>query len=137
MTDVIEEQLSKTEIELMMQHNEKESIDIIVIVPSESSETTGVHNTPQPSENLEKVDTQPIIEKESKKCLDTLIERFLDDGVVDNNELTEIIRVVIELVEGKTDLSGTQKKSLALSILRQFLESKMTNYNEIETQISK
>ena len=137
MTDVIEEQLSKTEIELMMQHNEKEAIDIIVIVPSESSETIGIHNTTQPSENLEKVDTQPILEKESKKCLDTLIERFLDDGVIDNNELTEIIRVVIELVEEKTGLSGTKKKSLALSILRKFLESKMTNYTQIETQISK
>lgn len=128
MTDVIEEQASKTEIELMMQHNEKEAINIIVIVPVESSETTGVHYIPQLSENLE---------KESKKCLDTLIERFLDDGVIDNNELTEIIRVVIELVEEKTGLSGIQKKSLALSILRKFLESKMTNYNQIETQISK
>lgn len=137
MTDVIEEQASKTEIELMMQHNEKEAIDIIVIVPSESSEITEVQNTPQLSENLEKVDTQLILEEESKKYLDTLIERFLDDGVIDNNELTEIIRVVIELVEEKTGLSGTKKKSLALSILRKFLESKMTNYNQIETQISK
>jgi hypothetical protein len=137
MTDVIEEQASKTEIELMMQHNEKEAIDIIVIVPSESSEITEVQNTPQLSENLEKVDTQLIPEEESKKYLDTLIERFLDDGVIDNNELTEIIRVVIELVEEKTGLSGTKKKSLALSILRKFLESKMTNYNQIETQISK
>ncbi len=48
------------------------------------------------------------IEEESKKGLDTLIERFLDDGVIDNNELTEIIRVVIELVEGKVGLSGIQ-----------------------------
>jgi len=136
MTDVIEEQAEINEIELRMQHNEKEVVEIVSFVPSE---ITGVHNTPQTSENLEKADTQliPIEEEESKKCLDTLIERFLDDGVIDNNELTEIIRVVIELVEGKVGLSGTQKKSLSLSILRQFLESKMTNYNQIETQISK
>ena len=51
--------------------------------------------------------------------------------------MTEIIRVVIELVEGKVGLSGTQKKNLALSILRQFLESKIPNYNQVETQISK
>lgn len=153
MTDVIivniEEPVQKTEIELTTQpHNEKEIVDIsesvVEIVPSVSVsvETTDVHNVSQPSENSEKVDTQlipvkDIIEEESKKCLDTLIERFLDDGVIDNNELTEIIRVVIELVEGKVGLSGTQKKSLALSILRQFLETKIPNYNQVETQISK
>jgi hypothetical protein len=146
MTDVIivniEEQAEMKEIELTTPHNEKEVVDItesiVEIVSSVPSEITGVHNTPQSSENLEKEDTQLIpVEEESKKCLDTLIERFLDDGVIDNNELTEIIRVVIELVEGKVGLSGTQKKSLALSILRQFLETKITNYNQIETQISK
>ena len=136
MTDIIKEPAEMNEIELTMPHNENEVID--EIVSSVPSEITGVHNTPQSSENLEKVDTRLIpVEEESKKCLDMLIERFLDDGVIDNNELTEIIRVVIELVEGKVGLSGTQKKSLALSILRQFLESKMTNYNQIETQISK
>jgi hypothetical protein len=141
MTDVIEEHSPKTEIELKPLHNEKEVINItepIIEIVSVPSEITGDHNILQPVENLEKVDTQLIpVEDESKKCLDTLIERFLDDGVIDNNELTEIIRVVIELVEGRVGLSGTQKKSLALSILRQFLETKMTNYNQIETQISK
>jgi hypothetical protein len=146
MTDVIivniQEQAEINEIELTMPHNEKEVVDItesiVEIVSSVPSEITGVHNTPQSSENLEKVDTQLIpVQEESKKCLDMLIERFLDDGVIDNNELTEIIRVVIELVEGKVGLSGTQKKSLALSILRQFLETKIPNYNQVETQISK
>lgn len=137
MTDVIEEPAQKIEIELTTSQNEKEVIDITEIVPPVLVETS-----PQPSESLEKVDTQlipvkDVIEEESKKCLDNLIERFLDDGVIDNNELTEIIRVVIELVEGKVGLSGTQKKSLALSILRQFLESKIPNYNQVETQISK
>lgn len=77
------------------------------------------------------------IQEESKKCLDTLIEKFLDDGVIDNNELIEIISVVIGLVESKTGLSGEEKKKLALSILRQFLESKMMNYDDVEKQISK
>lgn len=141
MTDVIEEHTPKTEIELKPLHNEKEVIDItepIIEIVSVPSEITGDHNILQPVENLEKADTQLIpVEDESKKCLDTLIERFLDDGVIDNNELTEIIRVVIELVEGRVGLSGTQKKSLALSILRQFLESKIPNYTQLETQISK
>ena len=143
MTDVIEEPAQIKAIELDTPHNEKEIVDItesiveIVSSVSISVETTDVHNVPQLSESSEKVDTQLIPEEESKKCLDALIERFLDDGVIDNNELTEIIRVVIELVEGKVGLSGTQKKSLALSILRQFLETKIPNYNQIETQISK
>ena len=142
MTDVIEEPAEMKEIELTTPHNENEVVDItesiVEIVSSIPSEITGVHNTPQSSENLEKVDTPLILVKEeSKKYLDMLIERFLDDGIIDNNELTEIIRVVIELVEGKVGFSGTQKKSLALSILRQFLESKISNYNQLETQISK
>ena len=143
MTDVIEEPAQIKDIELDIPHNEKEIVDItesiveIVSSVSISVETTDVHNVPQLSESSEKVDTQLIPEEESKKCLDALIERFLDDGVIDNNELTEIIRVVIELVEGKVGLSGTQKKNLALSILRQVLETKIPNYNQIETQISK
>ena len=141
MTDVIEEPAQIKGIELDTPHNEKEIVDItesiVEVIPSVSSEISEVQNNTQLSESSEKVDTQLIPEEESKKCLDALIERFLDDGVIDNNELTEIIRVVIELVEGKVGLSGTQKKSLSLSILRQFLETKITNYNQIETQISK
>ena len=141
MTDVIEEPAQIKDIELDIPHNEKEIVDItesiVEIVSSVSSEISEVQNNTQLSESSEKVDTQLIPKEESKKCLDALIERFLDDGVIDNNELTEIIRVVIELVEGKVGLSGTQKKSLALSILRQFLETKIPNYNQIETQISK
>jgi len=141
MTDVIEEPAQIKGIELDTPHNEKEIVDItesiVEVIPSVSSEISEVQNNTQLSESSEKVDTQLIPEEESKKCLDALIERFLDDGVIDNNELTEIIRVVIELVEGKVGLSGTQKKNLALSILRQFLETKITNYNQIETQISK
>ena len=112
------ELLEKTEIELNL-NNEKELLEKTEI---------------ELSSNDEKKD---IIQEESKKCLNTLIEKFLDDGVIDNNELTEIIKVVIELVEEKTTLSGTEKKNLSLSILRQFLESKMSNYDEIEKQISK
>jgi hypothetical protein len=137
MSDVIivniEEPIQNNDIELTT-HNEKETIS-----PNEKTEIELIR---QPSENLEKTDIQlipekDVIEEESKKCLDTLIEKFFDDGVIDNNELTEIIRVVIELVEGKIGLSGSQKKNLALSILRQFLESKMSKYDEIEKQISK
>ena len=125
MTDIIEEPAQKTEIDI--------TESIVEIVPSVSVEIS----VPESSESSEKVDTQLIPEEESKKCLDSLIERFLDDGVIDNNELTEIIRVVIELVEGKVGLSGTQKKNLALSILRQFLETKIPNYTQVEIQISK
>lgn len=123
MSDVIivnvEENLQKTEIELCS-HNEKELLEKI-----------------EQSENSENAEKKNIIQEESKKYLDIIVEKFLDDGVIDNNELTEIIKVVIELVEEKKTLSGTEKKNLALSILRQFLESKISKYDEIEKQISK
>ena len=109
-------------------HNEKTEIEL-----SSNNEKELLEKIEQ-SENSEK---KEIIKEESKKCLDTLIEKFLDDGVIDNNELIEIICVVIGLVEGKTILSGIEKKNLSISILRQFLQSKMTNYDEVEKQISK
>ena len=109
-------------------HNEKTEIELISNNEKEVNEKT------EQSKTFEK---KGIIQEESKKYLDTLIEKFLDDEVIDNNELTEIIKFVIELVEGKTTLSGTEKKNLSLSILRQFLESKISNYDEVEKQISK
>jgi len=79
----------------------------------------------------------PVNEQFKNNGLEILVERFLDDGVIDNNELVEIIQVVIEIVERNTSLNGSEKKVLALLILKQFLESKMKNYDEIEKQISK
>ena len=115
--------------------------DVIIVNVEETPQKFEIelssHNEKELLEQSEKTEKKDIIQEESKKCLDTIIEKFLDDGVIDNNELTEIIKVVIELVEEKTTLSGTEKKNLALSILRQFLESKMKNYDEIEKQISK
>jgi hypothetical protein len=90
------------------------------------------------SEQIIKVQVDTSVNEQFKNNgLEILVERFLDDGVIDNNELVEIIQVVIEIVERNRSLNGSEKKVLALLILRQFLESKMKNYNEIEKQISK
>ena len=104
--------------------NEKEKIEIELFSNNEK-------------ELLEKTEKKDVIQEESQKCLDILIETFLEDGVIDNNELIEIISVVIGLVESKTGLSGEEKKKLALSILRQFIQSKISTYDDIEKQISK
>lgn len=94
--------------------------------------------TEQLSESTIKVQVAASVNDQfTKNSLEILVERFLDDGVIDNNELVEIIQVVIEIVERNISLNGSEKKVLALLILRQFLESKMKNYNEIEKQISK
>ena len=108
-------------------------------------EQSVIHEEPEPEPEPEP-EQEPIIkvqvdtsvnEQFKNNGLEILVERFLDDGVIDNNELVEIIQVVIEIVERNRSLNGSEKKVLALLILRQFLESKMKNYNEIEKQISK
>lgn len=95
------------------------------------------HIVPESESTIKVQVAVPVNEKFKNNGLEILVERFLDDGVIDNNELVEIIQVVIEIVERNTSLNGSEKKVLALLILRQFLESKMKNYNEIEKQISK
>jgi hypothetical protein len=95
------------------------------------------HIVPESESTIKVQVAVPVNEQFKNNGLEILVERFLDDGVIDNNELVEIIQVVIEIVERNTSLNGSEKKVLALLILRQFLESKMKNYDEIEKQISK
>ena len=95
------------------------------------------HIVPESESTIKVQVAVPVNEKFKNNGLEILVERFLDDGVIDNNELVEIIQVVIEIVERNISLNGSEKKVLALLILRQFLESKMKNYDEIEKQISK
>ena len=78
--------------------------------------------TEQLSESTIKVQVAaPVNDQFTKNSLEILVERFLDDGVIDNNELVEIIQVVIEIVERNISLNGSEKKVLALLILRQFI----------------
>jgi hypothetical protein len=71
------------------------------------------------------------------ECLGTMVERFLDDGVIDSDEIIELVQFAMEAVEKKTELSGTEKKKTAMAILKSFMESRVNNWLELEKLISK
>lgn len=71
------------------------------------------------------------------ECLGSMIERFLDDGVIDSDEIIELVQFAMEAVEKKTELSGAEKKKTAMAILKNFMESRVNNWLELEKLISK
>jgi hypothetical protein len=71
------------------------------------------------------------------EALGTMVERFLDDGVIDSDEIIELVQFAMEAVEKKTELSGAEKKKTAMAILKSFMESRVNNWLELEKLISK
>jgi hypothetical protein len=71
------------------------------------------------------------------ECLGTMVERFLDDGVIDSDEIIELVQFAMEAVEKKIELSGAEKKKTAMAILKSFMESRVNNWLELEKLISK
>lgn len=71
------------------------------------------------------------------ECLGTMVERFLDDGVIDSDEIIELVQFAMETVEKKTELSGAEKKKTAMAILKSFMENRVNNWSELEKLISK
>lgn len=80
---------------------------------------------------------EEVIDENVNECLGTMLERFLDDGVVDSDEIIELVQFVMEIVEKKKELSGTEKKKTAMAILKSFIESRVNNWSELEKLISK
>jgi len=98
----------------------------------------------------EKVEEKPLVEKqpsavESKVDIDKVIEegfvelvaKYLDDGVIDNEELVDIVKCVMEIVEKKRDIIGADKKKVALTILRKFIADKVIDYDNLEKLFDK
>ncbi len=73
----------------------------------------------------------------SKEGLDILIEKYLEDGVIDSEELVDIVKVVMEIVEKKKEINGQEKKKVALIILRKFIENKIKDYDNLEKLFDK
>lgn len=71
------------------------------------------------------------------EALGTMVERFLDDGVIDSDEIIELVQFAMEAMEKKTELSGAEKKKTAMAILKSFMESRVNNWLELEKLISK
>lgn len=72
-----------------------------------------------------------------KEGFDLMIERFLDDGVIDADEIVELVQFLIEFAEKKKELSGIVKKNTVMIILKKFIEKRVTNWEELEKIISK
>ena len=71
------------------------------------------------------------------EALGSMVERFLDDGVIDSDEIIELVQFAMEAMEKKTELSGAEKKKTAMAILKSFMESRVNNWLELEKLISK
>jgi hypothetical protein len=71
------------------------------------------------------------------EALKTMVEHFLDDGVIDSDEIIELVQFAMEAVEKKTELSGAEKKKTAMAILKSFMETRVNNWLELEKLISK
>lgn len=71
------------------------------------------------------------------ETLGAMIERFLDDGVLDSDEIIELVQFAMEAMEKNTELSGAEKKKTAMAILKSFMENRVNNWLELEKLISK
>jgi hypothetical protein len=71
------------------------------------------------------------------ETLGAMVERFLDDGVLDSDEIIELVQFAMEAMEKNTELSGAEKKKTAMAILKSFMESRVNNWLELEKLISK
>ena len=84
-------------------------------------------------------DSDPIskeLEQIADEGLAQMVERYLDDGEIDNEELVDLVQYSMELVEKKRNLSGAEKKNVVLVILRKFLESRVNNWEQLEKLLS-
>lgn len=102
-----------------------------------NSETTASSENKTSPETATASATSPNYEQISKEGLDKLIDKYYSDGVIDKDELIDIVQHVIENVEKNKDLNGADKKKVALNILRQFLENKVNNYDNLEILLDK
>lgn len=95
--------------------------------PEESKE---ILNTPSasPSVNIEQI---------SKESLDILITKYLDDGVIDNEELIDIVQTAMEIAEKKREIKGEEKKNLVLLMLKEFMQNRVNDYEKLEPLIIK
>jgi len=76
-------------------------------------------------------------EKITQEGLDVLVARYLEDGVIDNEELVDLVKTTMEIVEKKKEVSGPEKKRLSLLILRKFIQDKIKDYDNLEKLFDK
>lgn len=101
--------------------------------PQETTSTTSIIvNETKPENVIIVVPSEKDIDKIAKEGLDILINKYLDDGIIDNDELVDLVKTTMEIVECKKELQGEEKKRVALLILRQFIQDKVKDYDNLE-----
>ena len=93
----------------------------------------------------ESVEVKVVVENPLGEELDKIVDnglakmvsRYLEDDVIDNDEMLDLVQYAMELAEGERNLTGTEKKQVALTILRKFVKNRVNNWNELETLLSK
>lgn len=122
---------------------EKVEVAIVEEKPAENQSPESKKDSPNVEE---KTITEPTavatpvkidIESIAKEGLDVLIEKYLDDGVIDNDELVDLVKCTMEIVEKKKEIEGPEKKRVALLILRKFIEDKVKDYDNLEKLFDK
>jgi len=73
----------------------------------------------------------------AKEGLDQMLSRYLADGVIDNNELVDLVQYAMEIVDKKKEISGLEKKKVVLMMLKNFLETRVPNYSQLEKLLEK
>ena len=133
-TDVqVQPTVSQEEVKPIVQavNNVEEIKTVITNVPDDKPKNE------EPSVKAKNTISAEDIEKFKKEGIDILIEKYLDDGIIDNEELIDLVQTAMEIAEQKTVLSGPEKKSVVIAVLRSFLETRVTNYPQLEILISK
>lgn len=106
--------------------------------PQETTSTTSIIvNETKPENVIIVVPSEKDIDKIAKEGLDILINKYLDDGIIDNDELVDLVKTTMEIVECKKELQGEEKKRVALLILRQFIQDKVKDYDNLEKLFDK
>ena len=77
------------------------------------------------------------IDELAKDGLNKLVENYLDDGIIDNNELVDLVKCTMEIVEKNKEISGEEKKKISLCILRKFIGDKVKDYDNLEKLFDK
>jgi len=133
-TDVqVQPTVSQEEVKPIVKavNNEEEIKTVITNVPDDKPKND------EPSVKAKNTISAEDIEKFKKEGIDILIEKYLDDGIIDNEELIDLVQTAMEIAEQKTVLSGPEKKSVVIAVLRSFLETRVNNYPQLEILISK
>jgi len=133
--DKLQEDIPIIEEEQKMNLREEEGAGVGVLVSEEV-----IDRVSEESVEVKVVVENPLGEELDKivdNGLAKMVSRYLEDDVIDNDEMLDLVQYAMELAEGERNLTGTEKKQVALTILRKFVKNRVNNWSELEKLLSK